>query len=96
MRGQKNCALQVPPVAPCKTLGNFPKALYGTTRGTSSAQFFHPVMAEFYSNCPYSCYEPLRGAWIYDRAWGVRLASKTNGEFSQPRPQDLSPQGTVR
>ena len=35
MTGGKNCALQVPSVAPFKALGNFPKALYGTTGGTT-------------------------------------------------------------
>ena len=39
MRGRKNRALQVPPVAPYKALENFCKALYGT-----SAQFFRPLM----------------------------------------------------
>ena len=46
MRGRKNRTLQVPPVVPYKALGNFPKALYGTTRGTSSAKFFQPVMGD--------------------------------------------------
>ena len=40
----KNRALQVPPVVPYKALENFFKALYGTTRGTCTAQFFHPVI----------------------------------------------------
>ena len=44
MTGRKIRALQVPPVIPYRTLGNFPKALYGTTGGTCSAQFFCPVM----------------------------------------------------
>ena len=44
LAGAKKRALQVPPVAPYKALGNFPKALYGTTRGTSSARFFRPVI----------------------------------------------------
>ena len=44
MTGRKIRALQVPPVVPYKALGNCPKALYGTTVGTCSAQFFHPVM----------------------------------------------------
>ena len=39
MTGRKNRALQVPPVVPYKALGNFPKALYGTTEGTCSARF---------------------------------------------------------
>ena len=42
--GQKNRALQVPPVVPYKALGSFSKALYGTTRGTCSARFFRLVM----------------------------------------------------
>ena len=44
MTGRKNRALQVPYVLPYKALGNFSKALYGTTGGTWSARFFHPVM----------------------------------------------------
>ena len=43
MTGRKNRALQVPSVVPYKALGNFPKALYGTRRGTCSAQFFRPI-----------------------------------------------------
>ena len=35
---------KVPPVVPYKALGNFSKALYGTTGGTCSARFFRPVM----------------------------------------------------
>ena len=45
MRGGKNRALQVPPIVPYKALGNFSKALYGTT-GTCSARFFCPVMSK--------------------------------------------------
>ena len=45
MTGRKNRALEVPLVAPYKALGNFPKALYGTTGGTCSARFFRPLMA---------------------------------------------------
>ena len=44
MTGQKNRALQVPYIVPYKALGNFSKALYGTTGGTCSARFFRPVM----------------------------------------------------
>ena len=44
MTGRKNRALQVPPVVPYKALRNFPKALFGTTRGPCSSQFFPPVM----------------------------------------------------
>ena len=44
MTGRKSCALQVPPVVPYKALGNFSKALYGTTRGTCSTRFFRSVM----------------------------------------------------
>ena len=44
MTGRKNRALQVPYVVPYKTLENFSKALYGTTRGTCSARFFRPAM----------------------------------------------------
>ena len=44
MTGRKSRVLQVPLVAPYKALEKFPKALYGTTGGTCSAQFFHPVM----------------------------------------------------
>ena len=44
MTGRKNRALQVPPVVPYKALGNFSKALYGTTGGTYSARVFLPVM----------------------------------------------------
>ena len=44
MTGRKNRKLQVPPVIPYKALGNIPMALYGTTRGTCSSQFFHPVL----------------------------------------------------
>ena len=44
MTGQKNSAVQVPPVVPYKALGNFSKALYGTVGGTCGAVFFHPVM----------------------------------------------------
>ena len=44
MTGRKNRALQVPPFVPYKALGNFSKALYGTTGGTSSARFFRPIM----------------------------------------------------
>ena len=42
-------SLQVPPVVPYKALGNFPKALYGTTGGTCSARFSRPVMQAFAS-----------------------------------------------
>ena len=35
---------KVPPVVPYKALGNFSKALYGTTGSTCSARFFRPVM----------------------------------------------------
>ena len=38
--GQKNRALQLPPVVPYKVSENFSKALYGTTRGTCIARFF--------------------------------------------------------
>ena len=44
MRERKNRALQVPPVVPYKALEKFSKALYGTTGGTCSAQFFRPVI----------------------------------------------------
>ena len=50
MTGRKNRTLQVPCVVPYqalekyKALGNFSKALYGTTQGTCSLKFFHPVM----------------------------------------------------
>ena len=44
MTGRKTHALQVTPVVPNKALGNFPKALCGTTGGTCSARFFRPVM----------------------------------------------------
>ena len=44
MTGRKSSALQVPYLVPYKALGNFSKALYGTTRGTCSARFFRPVM----------------------------------------------------
>ena len=44
MTGRKNRALQVPYVVAYKALGNFPKALYGTTGGTCSARFFRPVV----------------------------------------------------
>ena len=44
MTGWKNCALQVPTVVPYKALGQFPKALYGTTGGTCSARIFRSVM----------------------------------------------------
>ena len=44
MKRRKNRALQVPPVVPYKALGNFSRALYGTTKGTCSARFFRPVM----------------------------------------------------
>ena len=44
MTGRKNRALQVPLFVPYKALENFLKALYGTTEGTCSAQFFRPVM----------------------------------------------------
>ena len=40
MTGRKNRVLQLPLIVPCKALGNFPKALYGTTGGTCSAPFF--------------------------------------------------------
>ena len=43
MTRRKNHALQEPPVVPYKALGNFPKALYGTTGGTCSARFFRHV-----------------------------------------------------
>ena len=46
MTGQKNRALQVPYIVPYKALGNFSKALYGTTGGTCSARFFRPVMSQ--------------------------------------------------
>ena len=46
MTGRKNRALQVPLFVLYKALENFPKALYGTTEGTCSAQFFCPVMRE--------------------------------------------------
>ena len=42
-------SLQVPPVVPYKALGNFPKALYGTTGGTCSALLSRPVMQAFAS-----------------------------------------------
>ena len=45
MTGRKNRALQVPLFVSYKALENFLKALYGTTEGTCSAQFFRPVMA---------------------------------------------------
>ena len=45
MTGWKNCALQVPPVVPYKVLEKFSKALYGTTGGTCSTQFSHPIMS---------------------------------------------------
>ena len=38
MTGRKIRALQVPPVVPCKALGNVPKALHGTTGGTCRGQ----------------------------------------------------------
>ena len=41
---EKKRALQVPAVAPYKSLGKFPKALYGTTGGTCNARFFRSVM----------------------------------------------------
>ena len=44
MTGRKNRVLQVPPVVLYKALEKFSKALYGTTEGTCSAQFFRPVM----------------------------------------------------
>ena len=37
---EKNRVLQIPPVVPYKSLGNFWKALYETTGGTCSARFF--------------------------------------------------------
>ena len=40
----ENRTLQVPPVVPYKALENFFKVLYGTTRGTCTAQFFRPVI----------------------------------------------------
>ena len=40
----KTRALQVPPVFPCKALGKFSKALYGTREGTHSALISRPVM----------------------------------------------------
>ena len=40
MTGRKNRALQVPYVVPYKALGIFPRALYGTTRGTYRPRFF--------------------------------------------------------
>ena len=40
MTGRKNRALQVPPVVPYKALEKFPKALYGTTRGTLQCTIF--------------------------------------------------------
>ena len=43
MTGRKHCALQVPPVVLYKAIEKFSKALYGTTGGTCSAQFFRPV-----------------------------------------------------
>ena len=44
-RTAKSCtASTVPSVAPYKALENFFKALYETTRGTCSAQFFRPVI----------------------------------------------------
>ena len=36
-------------VVPYKALGNFSKALYGTTGGTCSARFFRPVMRMQYT-----------------------------------------------
>ena len=59
--GQKNRALQVPPVVPCKALGKSPKALHGTTGGTCSApsnEIF--LFAFFYSSQRYG------GTNIYD------------------------------
>ena len=50
MTGLKNHELQVPPVVPYKALENFSKALYGTTRGTCSEQFFRPVMYYTWAN----------------------------------------------
>ena len=47
MTGQKNRALQVPPVVPYKALDKFPTALFGTMGGTCSAQFSRPVMIMF-------------------------------------------------
>ena len=46
MKDRENRALQVPPVVQYKTLGNFSKALYGTTRGTCSSLFFRPVIGK--------------------------------------------------
>ena len=45
MTGRKSRALQVPYIVPYNALGNFSKALYGTTGGTCSARFFRPVMS---------------------------------------------------
>ena len=46
MTERKNRVLQVPLVVPYKALEKFPKALYGTTGGTCSAQLFRPVMLD--------------------------------------------------
>ena len=46
MTERKNLVLQVPLVVPYKALEKFPKALYGTTGGTCSAQLFRPVMLD--------------------------------------------------
>lgn len=66
MTGQKNCALQVPLVFPYKVLGNFPKALYETARGTCSSRFFLSWIAEAW----------LQGGTLGDPWWTGNLKLK--------------------